>query len=83
MDLNLKGRVVIVTGANRGIGRAIAQTVTEEGATAVILASSATTGVMPTPVPMTVDRPFVVAIVDVPTNALLFLGHIGDPTTGM
>jgi serpin B len=52
-------------------------------ATAVILGSTATTGVMPTPVPMTVDRPFVVAIVDVPTNAILFLGHIGDPKSGM
>jgi serpin B len=32
------------------------------------------------PVPMVVDRPYLVAIVDVPTGAILFLGHIGDPT---
>jgi serpin B len=32
------------------------------------------------PVPMVVNRPYVVAIVDGPTGALLFLGHITDPT---
>jgi serpin B len=31
-------------------------------------------------VSMVVDRPFVVAIVDAPTGAVLFLGHIQDPT---
>jgi serpin B len=34
----------------------------------------------PQPVVMNVDRPFVVAIVDEPTGAVLFLGHIQDPT---
>ena len=32
MDLNLKDRVVVVTGANGGIGRAIAEVAVEEGA---------------------------------------------------
>ncbi len=34
----------------------------------------------PPPIPMVVNRPFVVSIVDVPTGAVLFLGHITDPT---
>lgn len=50
-------------------------------ATAVIVAGTAV-GMTnpPTPVPMVVSRPFLVSIVDVPTGALLFLGHIEDPT---
>lgn len=51
-------------------------------ATAVII--SGTTSVEepppPPPIPMVVNRPFVVSIVDAPTGALLFLGHIDDPT---
>ena len=46
-------------------------------ATAVVLAGGAEPA---QPVPMVVDRPFVLAIVDVPTGAILFLGHIEDPT---
>jgi serpin B len=47
-------------------------------ATAVIVDGSSSVG--PTPVAVVLDRPFVMAIVDVPTGALLFLGHIEDPT---
>jgi serpin B len=47
-------------------------------ATAVIVAGSSVSE--PTPVPMVLNRPFVLAIVDVPTGALLFLGHVEDPT---
>lgn len=46
-------------------------------ATAVIVAGDAAEQ-MPTVV--TVDRPFLVSIVDVPTGAVLFLGQIDDPT---
>jgi serpin B len=51
-------------------------------ATAVIVAA---TGALvgpppPPPIPMVVNRPFVVSVVDVPTRAVLFLGHITDPT---
>ncbi len=34
----------------------------------------------PPAVPMLVNRPYLVTIVDVPTGAVLFLGHIEDPT---
>jgi NAD(P)-dependent dehydrogenase (short-subunit alcohol dehydrogenase family) len=36
MDLNLKEKVAIVTGAGRGIGRAIALTLGKEGASVVV-----------------------------------------------
>jgi serpin B len=52
-------------------------------ATAVIVdaASSTSSGPPPPPpVPMIVNRPFLMAIVDVPTGAILFLGHIEDPS---
>src|SRR5688572_18254394 len=40
MDLKLAGKVGIVTGASRGIGRAIAQTLSEEGMRLAIVARS-------------------------------------------
>ena len=48
-------------------------------ATAVVFGTTGSGG-GPTPVPMVVNRPFVISIVDVPTGAVLFLGHIGNPT---
>ncbi|MEO7038133.1 MAG: serpin family protein [Polyangiaceae bacterium] len=51
-------------------------------ATAVVLkaGSAQNPGQAPTPVPMIVNRPYLVAIVDNPTGALLMLGHIQDPS---
>ncbi len=44
MDLNLKDRVVLVTGANRGIGRAIAEAAVAEGAIAAVVGRDSTAG---------------------------------------
>jgi NAD(P)-dependent dehydrogenase (short-subunit alcohol dehydrogenase family) len=40
VDLHLKGKVAIVTGASKGIGRAIAQTLAQEGMRLVVVARS-------------------------------------------
>jgi serine protease inhibitor len=58
-------------------------TVDEDGteaaaATAVMMEA---TGMPVEPVELTFDRPFLFAIRDRPTGAILFLGHIADPTT--
>ena len=59
-------------------------TVDEKGteaaaATAVVMRATAAP-VEQEPVTLSFDRPFVFAIRDNPTGAVLFLGHIGDPT---
>lgn len=52
-----------------------------EAAAATAVVMRATSAPMPSePVVLTLDRPFVFAIRDNPTGAVLFLGHIGDPT---
>ena len=45
-----------------------------------ILMSAVVVRTKPVPVPMIVNRPYLVAIVDVPTGAILMLGHITDPS---
>jgi serpin B len=49
-------------------------------ATAVLVASTGAVSVPPTPVILNVNRPYVLSIVDIPTGAMLFVGHIVDPT---
>ena len=50
-------------------------------ATAVIIGSTTSVGVTPpTPTPMLVNRPYLIAIVDRPTSAVLMVGHIQDPS---
>jgi serpin B len=50
-------------------------------ATAVVVAGAdGVASQPPQPIPMVVNRPYLMAIVDVPTGAILFLGHIEDPT---
>jgi serine protease inhibitor len=44
--------------------------------------SAASSGLPPPPVPMVVNRPFLMSIVDIPTGAVLFVGHVEDPTNG-
>ena len=40
MDLNLKGKTALITGASRGIGKKIAETLAKEGANIVITATN-------------------------------------------
>jgi 3-oxoacyl-[acyl-carrier protein] reductase len=54
MDLQLAGKVAVVTGASRGIGRAIAETLSSEGMKLVLAARSACPE-LPDSIAMTVD----------------------------
>ena len=40
------------------------------------------TGMPAEPVVLRADRPFLFAVRDVPTGAILFLGRVGDPSIG-
>ena len=52
-------------------------------ATAVVMSTAMAVikhGPDPVPIPMIVNRPYLIAVVDVPTGAILMLGHITDPS---
>jgi serpin B len=49
-------------------------------ATSVLVSGAAVAVTPPKAISMNVNRPYVVSIVDVPTRAVLFLGHVVDPT---
>jgi serpin B len=55
------------------------QGVEAAAATAVVLAGSSA---VQQPTPLNVNRPFVFAIEDTTSGAILFLGHVEDPTQG-
>ena len=49
-------------------------------ATAVIIGADGAAGEAAASIPVVVDRPYLVTIVDVATGAILLLGHVVDPT---
>jgi serpin B len=73
-------------GANLYIGDVLqkamlaVQEVGVEAAAATAVVMEAGNSEPPPPTPVALNKPFVVAIVDQPTGAILFLGHITDPT---
>jgi serpin B len=76
------GERLFVSDVFQQVTMAVAESGVEaSAATGVIIDADASIG-YPSPqyVRMNVDHPFVVGVVDVPTGAILFLGHIGDPT---
>ncbi len=48
-------------------------------ATAVVMSTAAALRKRPAPISMTVNHPYLIALIDVPTGAVLLLGHIADP----
>jgi serpin B len=57
----------------------------QASAAVAVVVSSAFTTVQsstppPTPVSMVVNRPYFFSVIDAPTGALLFMGHVADPT---
>jgi serpin B len=49
-------------------------------ATGVVFQGLSASAPGPTPTPMLVNRPYLIAVVDDPTGAIVFLGHVEDPT---
>ncbi len=58
---------------------AVDETGTEAAAATAVVARATSAPIEPPP-ELTVDRPFLYAIRDVPTNTILFLGRVADPT---
>ncbi len=51
-------------------------------ATGVVVNSYESESIEAAPVVMNCDHPYFFAIVDLPTGAILFMGHVADPTSG-
>jgi len=58
---------------------AMQETGVEAAAATAVMMQASSGEVLPT-ASVIVNRPYLIAIVDVPTGAILFLGHIEDPT---
>jgi serpin B len=51
-----------------------------EAAAATAVSAEGTSGALASPPVMVVNRPYLIAMVDNPTGAIVFLGHVEDPT---
>ncbi|MGD0674374.1 MAG: serpin family protein [Polyangiaceae bacterium] len=59
---------------------AMQETGVEAAAATAVLVDTAAISLPPDPTTMVVNRPYLIALVDQPTGAILFLGHVDDPT---
>ena len=83
---NFTGMCPAPAGSSLDIGFVLQQTTLTMDETGLEAAAATAVGILAggapeQPTAVTVNRPYLIALVDVPTGAILFLGHIEDPTT--